>query len=149
MKPIVGRGIYELGWIVPTSNHRRADDVRQIPCPEQIACGVDLQIDALSLVDGIDVEDHSFPARIDIMVEAGDPNPTVISHGSRHAIELSAKKRAARSNIECIVKENAVLRSYSCRADPADFCVSVDNDGRVRIGVVLEKDEVVAQGGAW
>ena len=117
--------------------------------PEHIACGVDFQIDALSLVNGIDVEDHSFPARINIMVEAGDTNPTVIGHGCRHAIELSAKKRAAGSNIECIVKENAVLRSYSCRADPADFRVTVDNDGRGRIGVVLQEDEVVAQGGAW
>jgi hypothetical protein len=138
----------ELPWIIPTGNHRSADDVRQVPGPEHIARSVDLQIDALSLVDGIDVEDHSFPARVDIMVEAGDTNPTVIGHRRRHAIELSAKKRGTRRNVKCIVEENAVLSPDSCRADPADFRVCVDNDRRVRIGIVLQEDKVVAQGGA-
>ncbi len=92
MKPIDGGGIDELPWIIATGNHRGADDVRQVPGPEHIAGGVDLQIDALSLVDGIDVEDHSFPAGINIMVEAGDTNPTVVGHRCRHAIELSTEE---------------------------------------------------------
>src|ERR1051325_7251093 len=111
MKPIDGGRMDELPWIIPTGSHRRADDVGQVPDAEHIACGVDLQIDALSLVDGIDVENHSFPARIDIMVKAGDPNPTVISHGSRHAIELSAQKRAAGGKVKCIVE----IGRASCR----------------------------------
>ena len=139
MKPIDGGGMDELPWIIPTGSHRGADDVRQVPDPEHIAGGVDLQIDALSLVDGIHVEDHSFPARVDIMVEAGDTNPTVISHGCRHAVELSTKKGGTRRNVKCFVEENRVLGSYSCRADPADFSVTVDNDGRDRIGIVFQQ----------
>ena len=94
----------ELGWIVPTGNHRGADDVRKVPRPEHIAGGVDLQINALSLVDGIDVENHSLPARIDIVMEAGDTNPAVVGHRCRHAIELSAQKRGAGGKIKCIVE---------------------------------------------
>jgi len=92
MKPIGGRGIDELAWIVPTGNHRGADDVREVPGPKHITGGVDLQVDALSLVDGIDVEDHSLPARVNIVMEVGDTNPAVVGHNCRQAIELSAKK---------------------------------------------------------
>src|SRR3979411_2592827 len=148
MKPIDGRGMDEKPWIVSTGNHRGADDVRPFPGPKHIACGVDLQIDALSLVDSIDVEDHSLPPRVNIVMEAGDTNRTVVGNRCRHAVELSAKKRGAGGNIKCIIKENTVLCAYSCRSDPADFRVCVDNDRRVRIGIVLQEDEVVAQGGA-
>jgi hypothetical protein len=79
----------------------------RFPGPEYITGGVDLQIDALSLVDSIDVEDHSLSARANIVMETGDTNPVVVGHGCRHAIELSAKKRGARGNVECIVEENA------------------------------------------
>ena len=54
-------------------------------------------------------------------MEAGDTNPAVVGHRCRHAIELSAKERGTRGNIKCIVEENAVLGSYSCGANPADF----------------------------
>jgi hypothetical protein len=83
------------------------------------------------------------------VMEAGDTNPAVVGHRCRHAIEFSAKKRGAGGNIKCIVEENAVLGPNPCRADPADFGVSVNNDRRVRIGIVLQKDKVVAQSGAW
>ena len=82
-------------------------------------------------------------------MEAGDTNRTIVGHRCRHAIELSAKKRGAGGKVKCIVEENAVVGPYSCRTDPADFGVSVDNDGRDRIGIALQKDKVVAQGGAW
>ena len=97
------------------------------------------------LVDGIDVQDHSLPPRINIVMEAGNTNPAVIGNGRGHAIELSAKKRGAGSNEERIVKKNAVLRSNSCRADPADFRVSIDNNGRSRIGIILQEDKIIAQ----
>ena len=100
MKPIDGGGMDELPWIIATGNHRSADDVRQVPRPEHITGGVDLQIDALSLVDGIDVEDHSLTARVNIVMEAGDTNPAVVGHRCRHAIELSAKKRSAGGKIK-------------------------------------------------
>src|ERR1700730_1129638 len=137
MKPVDGRGMDEKPWIVSTGNHRGADDVRKLPGPKHIAGSVDLQIDALSLVDSIDVEDHSLPARVNIVMETGDTNRTVVGNRCRHAIDLSAKKRGAGGNVKCVVEENAVLGPYSCRTDPADFGVSVDNDGRDRIGIVL------------
>src|SRR6266481_8294725 len=108
MEPIGGRGIDEQAWIVSTGNHRGTNDVRQLPGTENIAGGVDLQIDALSLVDSIDVEDHSLPARVNIVMEAGDTNRTVVGNRCRHAVELSAKKRGAGGNIKCIIKENTV-----------------------------------------
>jgi hypothetical protein len=43
------------------------------------AAGVDLQIDTLSLVDSIDVEDHSLPPRVNIVMEAGDTNRTAVA----------------------------------------------------------------------
>jgi hypothetical protein len=115
----------EKPWIASTGNHRGADDGRQVPGPKHIARGVDLQIDALSLVDSIDVADHSLPARVNIVMEAGDSNRTVVGNRCRQAIGLSAKKRRAGGNIKCIIKENTVLGAYSCGADPTDFRVCV------------------------
>ena len=134
MKPIGGRRIDELAWIVPAGNHRIADDISQVPSPEHIAGSVDLQIDALSPVDGIDVEDHSLPAWVSIVMKIDDTNVGVVGYYIRAPIELSAKQLSARAKVKCIVEENAVRGFYSCRADPADFGVSVDNDGRDRIG---------------
>ena len=127
-------GIDELAWIVPAGNHRGAYDISQVPAPEHIARRVDLQIDALSLVDGVNVEDHSLPAWVNIVMETGDTNRAIVGHSCRHAIKLSAKKRGAGGNVKCIVEEHAVLGPYSCRTDPSDFGVSIDNDGRDRIG---------------
>ena len=121
MKPIGGCRIDELAWIVSTGNHRGADDVRQVPGPEHIAGGVDLQIDALSLVDGIDVENHSLPARINIVMEAGDTNPAVVGHRCRHAIELSAKKRRAGGKVKCIVEETANEGRILLPSQPSGF----------------------------
>src|SRR5882724_2741299 len=148
MKPIDGGRMNELPWIIPTGSHRGADDVRQVPAPEHIPGSVDLHIDALSLVDRIDVQDHSFTARVDIMMEAGDTDRAVVGHGCRHAIELSTKKRRTRRNVKCTVEENRVLSSYPCRTDPADFGITVDNDGRVILGIALQEDKVIGQGGA-
>jgi hypothetical protein len=145
VKPIGGRGIDELAWIVSTGNHRGADDVREVPDPEHIASGIDLDIDALSLVDGIDVDDHSLTSPVNIMMEACDTNPAVVGHRCRHAIELSAEKRGARGQVKGIVEENAVRDANSRRADPADFGVTVNNDRRVILGIVLQEDKVVAQ----
>jgi hypothetical protein len=47
-----------------------------------------------------------------------------------------------------MLKEKKDEIKRPCRADPTDFRVCVDNDRRVRIGIVLQEDEVVAQGGA-
>ena len=79
-------------------------------------------------------------------MEAGDTNPAVVGHRCRHAIKLSAKQRRAGGKVKCIVEENAAAGPYSCRTNPADFGVSVDDDGRDRIGRVLQEDKVVAQG---
>src|SRR6266478_5260281 len=144
MEPIGGRGIDEQAWIVSTGNHRGTDDVRQLPGPDHVAGGVDLQINALSLVDSIDVEDHSLPARVNIVVEAGETNRTVVGNRGRHAKELSPKKRGTRGKVECIIKEHTVLRPYPRRTNPADFGVTVNNDGRGKISIGFQKDKVVA-----
>src|ERR1044072_8432734 len=105
MKPIGGCRIDELAWIVSTSDHRGADDLRQLPGSKHIAGGVALQIDAFRLVDSIDVEDHALPARINIVMKADHTNPAVVGHRCRHAIELSAKKRSAGGKKNCIAEQ--------------------------------------------
>ena len=56
-------------------------------------------------------------------MEAGDTNPAVVGNGCGYAIELSAKKRGAGSNVECIVEENVVLRPIlPCRTGFPRHC---------------------------
>ena len=80
-------------------------------------------------------------------MEPGDANRAVVGHRCRHAVELSAKKRRTGSKVKCIIKEHTTLGSYSRRANPADFGVTVDNDWRVILGIALQEDKVVAQSG--
>src|SRR4030095_10870828 len=104
-----------------------------------------LHIDSLSPRDGVDVQDHSLPAWVDIVMKAGHTHVGVVGHYIRAPIELSAKQLSARAKVKCIVKEAGSPRSYSCRTDPSDFGFSIDNDGRDRIGKAFQQDKVVAQ----
>src|SRR5205814_8165794 len=99
--------------------------------------------------NGIHVDDHSRPARVNVVMKIDDTHVGVVGHYIRAPVELSAKQLGTRSKVKCIVEHHATRDAYSRCTDPADFGVTVDDDRRGRIGEVLQENKIIAQSGAW
>ena len=92
MEPVGWRRLEEVIRIIPARDHRRADNIAQVPAAQNIPSAIDLDIDAFGPIKCIHIHDKTISTEIEVMMEVSYSQTAIIRQSFIPAVELLADR---------------------------------------------------------